>query len=96
MKRNISAFGFVIGLLFPLIGIFIVYLIMFGGMSFDGFIKEMTHNFDAAAKVLSLGLLVNLIPFSFYTYNRLDLTARGILISTVLYAVLMVLLKYVW
>lgn len=96
MKRNIPILGFFIGLLCPLIGIFIVYLILFNNTTFSSFLSEMTHNFDGAAKVLSLGLLINLAPFSYYTYNRLDLTARGILISTVLYAVLMVLLKFVW
>lgn len=96
MKRNIPVLGFFIGLLCPLIGIFLVYLAMFGGNSMDGFINLMTHDFDTAAKIISLGLLINLAPFSYYTYNRLDLTARGILISTILYAVLMVLLKYVW
>ncbi len=96
MKRNVSILGLIIGLLLPLVGVFIVYLIMFGGNSVDAFVNAMKHNFDTAALVLSLSILINIIPFIYYTNRRLDLTARGILIATMLYAVFIVLLKYVW
>jgi hypothetical protein len=56
----------------------------------------MKSNHKIAALVLSLSLLANAIPFIFYTNRRLDLTARGILVATILYAVLIVLLRYVW
>ena len=51
---------------------------------------------DSAATILSLCLLANAIPFIYYTNKRLDHTARGIFIATMLYAVLIVLLKWVW
>jgi len=86
----------IIGLIVPLLGVCIMYLVKFGGQSVDAFIRTMTHNFDAAALVLSFSIMANLIPFIYYTNRRLDLTARGILIATMLYAVLIVLLKFVW
>ncbi len=96
MKRNVSLLGLIIGLIVPLAGMLIMYLVKFGGQSFDSFFKILTHNFDTAALVLSFSILANIIPFIYYTNRRLDLTARGILIATMLYAVLIVLLKFVW
>lgn len=96
MKRNVSLLGLIIGLLLPLVGIFIVYLVMSRGASFGSFVGKMKTDFDAAALVLSLSILINIIPFIYYTNRRLDLTARGLLIATMLYAVLIVLLKFVW
>ena len=96
MKRNVSILGFIIGILAPVLGMFIIYLIKFNSDSVDTFIQKLVHNTDAAAMVISLSILANIVPFIYYTNRRLDLTARGILIATMLYAVLIVLLKFVW
>lgn len=96
MKRNVPVLGFIIGLLLPVLGIVITYYILFHGTSFQDFLDAMKDRHDIAAKVLTLGLIINLLPFIFYTSRRLDLTARGILVATVLYGVLIILLKYVW
>jgi hypothetical protein len=97
MKRNVPIFGFIIGALLPILGLFIVFLILGGDYSgFSDFFRSMLNNGRQAALFLTLGLLINIIPFIFYTNKRLDLTARGILVATMLYAVLIVLVKYVW
>jgi len=96
MKRNVPLFGLVIGIVFPMIGMMVMYLVKFTGTPFNEFIQTMVANHKVAAMVLSLSLLANAIPFIFYTNKRLDLTARGILIATMLYAVVIVLLKFVW
>jgi hypothetical protein len=96
MKRNVSVLGFIIGLVLPLLGIYIVYLVKFGGETLSSFFQLLVHNTDVAASVLSLSVLVNIIPFIYYTNRRLDLTARGILIATLLYGVVFILLKFVW
>lgn len=96
MKRNVPVFGLVIGIIFPMLGMLVMYALKFTGTPFADFIRTMMDNHKVAAMVLSLSLLANAIPFIFYTNRRLDLTARGILIATMLYAVLIVLLKFVW
>lgn len=96
MKRNVPLLGFLIGAILPLIGIFIVYLIMFRTTPLPEFVKEMIHRPTIATKVISLGILINILPFIFYTNKRLDLTARGIFVATMLYAVAMLLIKFVW
>lgn len=97
MKRNVPIFGFFIGLLLPILGLFIVYLIL--GSTYNGmsdFFRSMLNNSSSTALYLTLALLINIVPFIFYTNKRLDLTARGILVATMLYGVLIVLIKYVW
>ena len=96
MKRNVPILGFIIGIIMPVIGMLLVYLILFHNSSFGDFFKVLRHSHDEAAKVLSLSILLNILPFIFYTNKRLDLTARGILIATILYAVLIILLRFVW
>jgi hypothetical protein len=97
MNRNVPILGFFIGLLLPFIGDVIVYFILFHSqMSFNEYLQIFKYSHTDAAKAMSLGLLINLAPFIYYTNKRLDHTARGILSATILYFVIIVLLKYVW
>jgi hypothetical protein len=96
MKRNIPMFGFVIGVLMPVIGFFLVYLILFRTYTFGDFGAYLMHNHDKAAMVISLAMIMNVIPFIYFTNKRLDFSARGVLIATMLYALLVILLRFVW
>lgn len=96
MKRNLPVLGFIIGAILPLIGYLLVFLVLAHGQTLGQFSANMADNHPNLAKVLSLSILINVIPFIFYTNRRLDLTARGIFIATMLYAVVIVLLKFVW
>jgi hypothetical protein len=60
------------------------------------FVKSLTHLKGMASKVFTLSLLINILPFLFYTSKRLDYTARGIFIATMIYAVVIVFFKFVW
>ena len=96
MKRNVPVIGLIIGLLLPLVGIVIVYFIWSHGSSFSDFTNNMKINHSLAAKVLSLSIIANILPFILYTNKRRDMAARGVFIATMLYAVVIVLLKFVW
>jgi amino acid permease len=97
MKRNVPFLGFVLGLIFPMIGLVIMYFAWFhNGNTFAAYLQTLLRQHDLGAKVLTLSLILNLIPFIFYTSKRLDYTARGILSATILYGVLIILLKFVW
>jgi len=96
MKRNVPILGFIMGLLLPLVGIFIMYLLWGHGESLGGFLKSLTELRGMASKVLTLSLLINLIPFVYYTSKRLDYTARGIFVATMLYALVVVFIKFIW
>lgn len=97
MKRNVPILGFFLGLIMPILGLLLIYLIKHSGnMSVGDFFSALSRNHKDAATLLSLSLIAELIPFIYYTNKRLDLTARGILIATMLYALLIILLKFVW
>ncbi|RYE26102.1 MAG: hypothetical protein EOP51_01690 [Sphingobacteriales bacterium] len=96
MKRNVAALGMFLGVVMPLIGVMIMFLVKFQSEGIRNYITAIFNNGKFGFMVLSLSLLLNLIPFLYFTNKRLDQSARGVLIATMLYAVLMVLLRYVW
>lgn len=95
MKKNASVLGLALGLIMPLIGLAILYL-FFGNGSFSGYVQLILSNHRIVPTLLSLALLLNLVPFLYYNGKRLDMTVRGIFVATMLYAVLIILLKFVW
>ncbi len=96
MKKDSSILGFLIGLVLPFLGVAIVYFINYSGISFKAFFIGLTSDHKAAAIVLSLSLLINLLPFWYYNGKRIEQTTKGVLIATMLYFVLFILLKFVW
>lgn len=96
MKKDIPILGFIIGLFAPLLGLVIVCYVWAKEKDFMRFLTKIMNDHNVAFTVISLSLLINLVPFLFYTNRRLDRTARGILIATMLYAVYLILIKYVW
>lgn len=79
-----------------MLGFFIVFALLRQGDSFAVFTNRLLISHELAAKVISLSLLANAIPFVLLTNRRLDYAARGIFIATLLYAVFIVLLRFVW
>jgi hypothetical protein len=96
MKVNVPITGFLIGLFLPILGMFIMYLIWGNHAGVPQFASSLAHQPGMAAKVVLLGLLINLIPFVYFNMKRLDYAMRGIFIATMLYAVFIVLIKFVW
>jgi hypothetical protein len=97
MKRNVPIFGLLIGLLLPLLGVVIFYILVGRDTGSQGnYITGLFYNGRRGSMILSLSCLLNIIPFLYYSNRRLDLTARGLLLATMLYFVLFILLKYVW
>ncbi len=96
MKRNVPMLGFILGVIMPIIGVFLVYLVKFSEYNLSYYFDILYGNSKVASMVLTLSIILNLIPFLYYTNKRLDYTARGVLVATILYAVLIVLIKFVW
>lgn len=96
MKRNAPILGLIIGILLPMAGMAIMYFLRFKNIPFSEYVTSIFTNGKLGSMVLSLSVLLNVIPFIFYTNRRLDHTARGLLVATMLYAVLFVLIKFVW
>lgn len=84
--------GFVPGLLMPLFGFYIYYLLFFGYMEFDHFIDHVIRA-NIAVSVLSLGAILNLaVFFLFYTKEK-DNAAKGVIGATFLYAFFVIYFK---
>ena len=96
MKKNVPLIGFVIGLLLPVLGFFIMSKIWGRGMRFSYFLERVMADHKVAARVLTMSLLINLVPFLYFKTKRLDYTMNGVVVATMLYAVLDVLLMFVW
>ena len=95
MRINQPIVGLLLGLLMPLLGLIAVYFILGQGQGFSAFLDLMKARPSEAAKVISLSVLANLIPFLYFNKRRLDQTVKGIVIATVLYAITFIYIKYV-
>ncbi len=94
--------GFLIGILFPLLGLLVLYFILPGPRSSIGQFFSIFTDFGisssmgAASKTLSLATIANLAPFYFFLNRKKYQSVRGLLMSMVLILVLIVLYKFVW
>ena len=96
MRINVPIVGFLIGLFLPLLGLMLMYLWWGHHEGILMFVKSLTYQKGLASKVCTMSLLVNLVPFVYFNMKRLDYAMRGIVIATMLYALFVVMLKFVW
>lgn len=86
-KLNKQYFGIIIGLILPPLTTFIFYKAsFFGQISYFEFIKTM-FGIHGLGKLLSICVLPNLLVFLLALKTEYLWVVRGIIISTVLYAV---------
>jgi hypothetical protein len=93
--------GFLLGLLFPFIGVLLLYFVWGKGVSIGDYLSNFWATssplkMDACAKILSLSLLLNLLPFYFFINRKQYSIIRGILMAMFLLAIIIVLYKLVW
>jgi amino acid permease len=96
MRKNVPIVGFIIGLLLPMVGFGIVYLMWFKGRDMSSVISMLSHDKRVTPKVLTLSLLINLLPFLYFNVKRLDYAMKGTVIATMMYALLIFLIMFVW
>jgi hypothetical protein len=95
IKKNDTWLGLVLGFVGPLAGFLLFYLARFlpFGQSLGEYLHLFRENTFLIPKVMSLSLLANGIIFFLYTQNHKDETARGILIATLIYAIVIIIYK---
>lgn len=93
-KLNNVILGIIIGLVIPLLTLYFVSQNRFPDKSFLEF-YHYTSTMKVFSKIFSLTVLPNLLTFFIFIWLNKLLTARGILVSTVVLALMMVLFKYV-
>lgn len=84
--------GFILGLLAPMLIFILIYGARFGNTPFNEFIDMVVTN-GALAPMLALSVLANLVLFFVFTTIDLLLPARGIILATVLYGLVIIYIK---
>ena len=92
-KYDNPALGLVLGILFPIIAMYIFFQFNFKTLSFIEFFDRLstTHK---TAQMLSLSVFANLLVFFFFIYKKFYFSARGVLIATFIYAAIVVVQKF--
>ncbi len=85
--------GLILGFLAPIIGIVVYYLWQASANPFGYFLQFALQNKGFLTMLISFSLFANAVVFTLYINKRKDKTARGVFISTCLYAIVALLLK---
>ena len=93
-KKDSFWLGVILGLIAPVIGFFIFKMIKYNNFSLKEMYQWMTLNHNLITAYISVSLFANAILFTLYVNSRIDKTAKGIFIVTVIYAVAALLIKY--
>ncbi|MBN8702092.1 MAG: hypothetical protein J0M08_03450 [Bacteroidetes bacterium] len=93
LKYNTQKLGVLLGLIAPSIAFGLFYVINFSHMPFESFITKikLAHIYTP---LISLCVIANLPTFFGFIWTERYYSARGVLLSTFLYAGLVVFLKY--
>ena len=91
IKKDIII-GFIIGIIANAMGVFIAATLLGNGDDFTTVIKAAIAE-GFIGKLVSLGAVLNLITFFVFIKKRQDYRARGVLLATVLIAILTFVIK---
>lgn len=91
MKKEILI-GFLVAIVATICG-FYLYLELFSKFGFDETL-EIIKEGDLIGKVLGLAAIPNLFVFFIFLKKKQDYRARGVLMATILIAVLMLIMKF--
>jgi len=93
-KCNKLYIGLIIGLVLPLLTSWIIFYTRFGGsLSIKEFVNQLILA-QGFTKLLSLSVLPNLLMFMIAIKLERLLAARGILTATVIYSIIIIILRF--
>jgi hypothetical protein len=97
LKKDSLQLGLILGFLAPLLGLVLYYLIVFmpRHVSFSEYLVYLKQLKSLLTGVSSISLIANAILFTIYINSRRDKTAKGIFVSTLIYGVVVLLIKLV-
>jgi hypothetical protein len=93
LKKDNLKFGLVLGLLGPILGLLIVYLVSYRSFSFGEFFNFFITDNKRITSIGALSLLANAILFTLYINTHRDNTAKGIFLTTVIYGIGILVVK---
>ena len=86
--------GLILGLLIPVLGVIGFYYSKFAAIDLFQFLQVATKH-KVLSPMLSLCAILNLGTFYLFLNKNYLLTARGVILATIIYGVTIVLLKFV-
>jgi hypothetical protein len=93
LKKDNLKFGMVLGLLGPLLGLAVVYLVSYRSFTFGEFFNFFITDNKRITSIGALSLLANAVLFTLYINTHRDSTAKGIFLTTVIYGIGILVLK---
>lgn len=94
-KKDSLPFGLVLGAIAPMLGLLIFKMYKFGIFSYKEFFQFLVvePGYRTLSVALSLALLANALLFTIYVNFHKDKTARGIFVFTLIYGLIILLIK---
>ena len=93
-KKDNTWLGVIIGLIAPVLGFMIFKFFKYNNFSLREMYQWMTLNHNLITAYISVSLFTNALLFTLYVNARIDKTAKGIFVVTVLYAASALLIKF--
>ena len=93
MKKDSTILGLIVGIIAPLLVMLGFWKVQFGHTSLIGFYEVMIQSNNLPG-LISIGLLGNLGAFFVFYRQKLDVSARGVIMATFAYGLLIVVLKF--
>lgn len=95
LKKDNFRFGLLIGLLVPLLGTFIYYLVQFRNRVSirEFYVYWLPNETYLLTAMMSILIVVNIGIFTYYINSRKDRTAKGVFAATCLYGLASLLWK---
>ncbi|MFC4263636.1 hypothetical protein ACFOWM_12145 [Ferruginibacter yonginensis] len=95
-KKDNFIYGCILGMLAPIVGLLLLKYYKFGMLSFKEVLQfiyyQPGHGLMTAG--LSVALMMNALFFTIYVNGKKDQTGKGLFVSTVVYGVVILLIKY--
>jgi hypothetical protein len=92
-KKDNLRLGLVLGLVGPLLGLTVIYLVRYRFLPFSEFLETFMNDNRLITSIGSLSLLANVVLFTIYVNTNRDETAKGIFIVSMIYGIGILLLK---
>lgn len=93
LKKDNLKLGLILGLFGPVIGLVVIYYFKFSSVSFTEFFDLFINTNRLITSIGSLSLLANVVLFTLYINTHRDHTAKGIFMITLIYGIIILVLK---
>ncbi len=92
-KFDAPLVGLILGVIVPLFGVFIFYKFNFKTLDFGEFIDYVSRK-GMFPQLLSLSVIANLGLFFTFIWKKFYYSAKGVIMATFLYVLVVIILKY--